>query len=87
MQEQFDGTAELATLETVRPLGWQAAVFGEYERSWPIRHADLRARHTGRKWGLDKRRTTLDREVIALIGGFGTGKSKSYRACGCSASR
>ena len=43
MQEQFDGTAELATLETVRPLGWQAAVFGEYERSWQIRHADLRA--------------------------------------------
>jgi hypothetical protein len=43
MKEQFDGTAELATLETMRPLGWQAAAICEYERSWPTRHADLRA--------------------------------------------
>jgi hypothetical protein len=41
VQERINGIAGLATLEAAQPLGWQAAV-GEYERSWPIRQADLR---------------------------------------------
>ena len=40
MQEQIEGTAGLAMLEAVQPLGWRAAIC-EYERSWPIRRADL----------------------------------------------
>src|SRR5919202_5452296 len=41
MQEQVNGTVGLATLETAQPLGWRAAATEEYERSRPIRHADL----------------------------------------------
>lgn len=43
MRERFNGTGEVATLEAAAPLGWQAAAVGEYERSWPDRHAELRA--------------------------------------------
>ena len=43
MQGQVNGTVGLATLETAQPLGWRAAATEEYERSWPIRHADLHA--------------------------------------------
>ncbi len=41
MQGQVNGTVGLATLETAQPLGWRAAATEEYERSRPIRHADL----------------------------------------------
>src|SRR5215212_388671 len=51
MQEQDEA---IATLEAAQPLGWQAAVVGEYERSWPLRHADLR--------------TDLSVRILALIG-------------------
>jgi len=42
LQQQINSTAGLATLEVAQPLGWQAAAIGEYERSLPTRHADLR---------------------------------------------
>ena len=42
MQDQISGIAGLGTLEVSQPLSWQAAAVGEYERSWPIGHADLR---------------------------------------------
>lgn len=54
MQEQINGTAGLVTLEAAEPLGWQAAAIGEYERSWPIRHADLQ--------------TDLSARILALTG-------------------
>ena len=54
MQEQIEGTAGLAMLEAVQPLGWRAAAICEYERSWPIRHADLR--------------TDLSTRIVALTG-------------------
>ena len=54
MQEQIEGTAGLAMLEAVQPLGWRAAAICEYERSWPIRHADLR--------------TDLFTRIVALTG-------------------
>jgi hypothetical protein len=43
MREQINDTAGLAALEAARPLGWQAAAIGEYEQSWTLRQADLRA--------------------------------------------
>jgi hypothetical protein len=48
MQAQINGTAGLATLEPVQPLGWQAAAVGEYERTLPTRHADLRTQCAAR---------------------------------------
>ena len=42
MQKQIDGATGLATPEAGEPLSWQATAVGEYERSWSIRHADLR---------------------------------------------
>src|SRR5919202_977421 len=42
MQDQTNGAAGLATLKAAQPLGWRAAAIGDYERSWPIRHANLR---------------------------------------------
>jgi hypothetical protein len=41
MQEQTYGIAGLVTLEATQPFDWQTAA-QEYERSWQIRHADLR---------------------------------------------
>ncbi len=41
MQERINGTVEPEVLIAMQPLGWQAAAVVEYERSWPIRHADL----------------------------------------------
>jgi hypothetical protein len=43
MQDQINGTVGLATLGAVQPLRWQAADVGEYERSLPVRHADIAA--------------------------------------------
>jgi hypothetical protein len=54
MQEQTNGTAGLATLEPAQPLAWRAAAIGKYERSWPIRRADLR--------------TDLSARILALTG-------------------
>jgi hypothetical protein len=54
MQEQINGTAGLATLEAAQPFGWQAAAVGEYERSWPVRQADLR--------------TDISSRILALTG-------------------
>jgi hypothetical protein len=54
MQEQTYGGAGLATLEAVQPLDWQAEAVGDYERSLPIRHADLR--------------TNLSAKILALTG-------------------
>jgi hypothetical protein len=42
MHKQIDRAAGFATLEAAEPLGWQDAAVREYERSWPISHADLR---------------------------------------------
>ena len=60
MQEQVNGAAGLATLEAAQPLGWRAAAIGEYERSWPIRHADLRKDLSERIRALTGRRTSLE---------------------------
>ena len=54
MQEQTYGIAGLAALEAVQPLDWQAEAVGDYERSLPIRHADLR--------------TNLSAKILALTG-------------------
>jgi hypothetical protein len=54
MQQQTNGTGGLATLEATQPLGWQVEAVGEYERSWPIRQADLR--------------TELAARILALTG-------------------
>jgi hypothetical protein len=51
MQEQVEDSA---TLEAAQPLGWQAAAIGEYGRSWPLSHADLR--------------TDLSVRILALTG-------------------
>ena len=56
MQDQMNGTAGLATLEAAQPLGWQAAAVGDYERSWPIRHVDLRMDLSARILALTGRR-------------------------------
>jgi len=56
MQEQINGAAGLATLEATQPLSWQAAAVGDYERSWPIRHADLRMDLSARILALTGRR-------------------------------
>jgi hypothetical protein len=48
MLQQVNGAAGLATLGAAQPLGWQAAAIGEYERSWPTRHADLRTELSAR---------------------------------------
>jgi hypothetical protein len=42
MQEKTNGAAGLAMLETAEPLSWQDVAVRGYERSWPIKHADLR---------------------------------------------
>jgi hypothetical protein len=42
MHKQIDRAAGLATLDAAEPLSWQDVAVGEYERTWPIRHADLR---------------------------------------------
>jgi hypothetical protein len=42
MHKQIDRAAGFATLEAAEPLGWQDVAVREYERCWPISHADLR---------------------------------------------
>ena len=54
MQEQTYGIAGLATLEAAQPPDWQAEAVGDYERSLPIGHADLR--------------TDLSARILALTG-------------------
>ena len=56
MQEQINGPTTLATLEATRPLGWQAASIGVYERSWPTRRVDLRMDLSARILALTGRR-------------------------------
>nr|MBA3703717.1 hypothetical protein [Rubrobacteraceae bacterium] len=56
MQEQISGAAGLVTLEATYPLRWQAAAIGEYEGSWPIRHADLLTDLSARILALTERR-------------------------------
>jgi len=60
MQEQINGAEGLATLEAAEPLSWQAAAVGEYERSWPIRHADLRVDLSARVLALTGRRISSE---------------------------
>ncbi|MDQ3864131.1 MAG: hypothetical protein M3317_11650 [Actinomycetota bacterium] len=61
MQGQVNGAVGLATLEAARPLGWRAAATEEYEGSWPIRHADLRADLSARIVELTGRRAPLQK--------------------------
>jgi hypothetical protein len=56
MQVQINGAAGLATPEATQPLNWQAAALGDYERSWPIRHANLRMGLSARILALTGRR-------------------------------
>ena len=56
MQEQINGTAGLVTFEPARPPVWQATAIGEYKRSWPIRHTELRAQLGARIMALTGRR-------------------------------
>jgi hypothetical protein len=42
MQEKTNGAAGLAMLEAAEPLSWQDVAVRGYERSWSVRHADLR---------------------------------------------
>jgi hypothetical protein len=58
MQEQIHGTAALMTPDSEQPLGWQAVAIGEYERTWPIRRADLRKDLSSRIVALTGRRIT-----------------------------
>src|SRR5215207_1494688 len=60
MQAQINGTAGLATLEAVHPLVWQAAAVGEYERSLPTRHADLRTQFAARILALTGRQISSE---------------------------
>jgi hypothetical protein len=56
MQEQTYGIVDLVTLEAVQPLDWQAEAAQEYERSWPIGHAELRMDLSARILALTGRR-------------------------------
>jgi hypothetical protein len=56
MLQQVNGAAGLATLGAAQPLSWQAAAIGEYERSWPTRHAGLRTELAARILTLTGRR-------------------------------
>jgi len=60
MRKQIDGAAGLATPEAGEPLSWQATAVGEYERSWSIRHADLRVDLSARVLVLTGRRISLE---------------------------
>jgi hypothetical protein len=42
MRKQIDRAAGLATLEATEPPSWQDVAVGQYERSWLVRHAELR---------------------------------------------
>ena len=61
MQEQINGIVALATLEATQPLGWQTAVIGEFERSWPVRQADLRKDLSARILALTGRRIAAEK--------------------------
>jgi hypothetical protein len=56
MLKQIDRAAGLATLEATNPPGWQDVAVREYERSWPISHADLRMDLSARITALTGRR-------------------------------
>jgi hypothetical protein len=42
MHKQIDRAEGFATLEATEPPSWQDVAVGQYERSWLVRHAELR---------------------------------------------
>jgi hypothetical protein len=66
MQDQISGIAGFGMFEVAQPLNWQAAALGEYERSWPITHADLRTDLAARILRLTGRR--ISRQEIYTDG-------------------
>jgi hypothetical protein len=56
MHRQIDCAASLATLDATERVSWQDVAVEEYERSWPIRHADLRLELSTRIAALTGRR-------------------------------
>ena len=66
MQDQISGIAGFGMFEVAQPLNWQAAALREYERSWPITHADLRTDLAARILRLTGRR--ISRQEIYTDG-------------------